>query len=115
MQVQENPLPQENPAPNEEIKKKRKRRKKQHEEGDSIVDGCLFDGCYFVSWMPWDFDGGCLPDFDGGCFDIGDGCNIGDGCSFDGCSMIFLPFRLMIILGLMAYGDWDYKAWKAKM
>src|SRR5688572_20662246 len=102
---------QNNPPPNEEIKKKRKRRKKNQEEGDSIVDevtdGCFFDGCYVLSWMPWDFDGGC--------FDIGDGCNIGDGCSFDGCSMIFFPFRLIIILGLMAYGDWDYKAWKAKI
>lgn len=107
MQVQENPLPQDNPPPNEEIKKKRKRRKKNQEEGDSIVDdGCFFDGCFFVSWLPWDFDGGC--------FDIGDGCNIGDGCSFDGCSMIFFPFRLIIILGLMAYGDWDYREWKAK-
>jgi hypothetical protein len=110
---------QENPPPNEEIKKKKRRKKKQqNQEGDSIVDevadGCLWDGCFFISWIPWDFDG-CIPDFDGGCFDIGDGCNIGDGCSFDGCSMVFLPFRMMIILGLMLYGDWDYKAWKAKV
>jgi hypothetical protein len=107
---------QDNPPPNEEIKKKKRRKKKQnHEEGDSIVDevadGCFFDGCFFLSWMPWDFDG-CVPDFDG--CSIGDGCSF-DGCSFDGCSMLFLPFRLMIILGLMLYGDWDYKHWRAKI
>jgi hypothetical protein len=26
-----------------------------------------------------------------------------------------LPFRLMVILGLMFYGDWDFKNWKAKV
>jgi hypothetical protein len=106
MQVNENPVP-------EDVKKKRRKRRKS-DEGDSIVDdvdGCVFDGCYVLSWLPWDFDGGCLPDFDGGCFDIGDGCS-----GFDGCSRVFfLPFRLMVIAGLMLFGDWDYKEWKAKL
>jgi hypothetical protein len=115
MQVNENPLPEE------ELKKKRRKRK-QSNEGDSIVDdvadGCIFDGCYIVSWLPWDFDGGCLPDFDGGCIpDFDGGCfDIGDGCSsFDGCSMVFLfPLRLVVMFGLMLYGDWDFKHGRAK-
>lgn len=66
---------------------------------------------------------GCLLALTDGCL-YTDGCNNSDGClSFDGCnpldfdgctSMFFVPFRLLVILGLMLYGDWDYKNGCAK-
>ncbi|MEL6307030.1 MAG: hypothetical protein AAFQ52_02755, partial [Chloroflexota bacterium] len=57
--------------------------------------------------------------FDGdGCSNSGDGCLGFDGGCFDGfsggCSLLFLPLRWLVIVGLMLYGDWDYRQGRAK-
>ncbi len=90
----------------EEIR--RKRQEVQEEDGtvvEDVAEGCLYlpdfsDGC--VPDLPGcsGNDNGCLPDFDGGCIpDF-------DGCSYSG---LLFPLRIMVIVGLILYGDWDFR------
>ena len=97
-------------------KQKRKKQRQKAQSGNN-AESCLWDGCYFI-----DFSDGCY-DFDGGCFGFGDndGCidlDFDGGCfdGFDGRSMMLImqPFRVLVIWGLMIYGDWDYRKWRAK-
>lgn len=91
-------------------KKKRKKRQKQNKEDDAYHHdttyhdnaGCLIDGCYLGA-LGLD---GCASFDNASCNDL-DGCGSFDGCSL-GCLM--LPWRLFVILGLMAYGDWPVVA-----
>ena len=96
------------------------KRKKRKQNKSATQDGCILDGCYYMpvdGCAYFDFDGGCL-EFDGGCLDIGDGCAAFDGGCLDigsGCTMLTLfPLRLFVIIGLMLYGDWDFKHHRAK-
>lgn len=115
--IQEEPKFPDEPPPTTGKRKRRKR--KQSEDGDD-TDSCLWgamDGCF---WVDFAFgNDGCLPfgGDDGGCIDIDLGCFSFDGCSFDGCSaysIVGLPLRMLVILGLILYGDWDFKAGRAK-
>lgn len=88
---------------------KRKKRQQKAQSGNN-TDSCLWDGCFYIGLGDGCFDigdsDGCIDlDFDGGCFDIGDSCSM---------SMVTLPLRIAVILGLMLYGDWDYRNWRAK-
>ena len=77
---------------------------------------CLGDACLIVG------TDGCVELSLDGCSNS-DSCLSFDGCfGFDGCSAFsgimampfLLVFRLSVILGLMLYGDWDYKHHCAK-
>lgn len=67
----------------------------------------------------YDIVNGCALDSDS-CFLESEGCNLdADSCflapDFDSCtSLLFLPFRWIVIGGLMLYGDWDYQGWTLK-
>lgn len=74
--------------------KKRKNRPSRDQHDNSGCGWVALDGCFYSSML----GDGCLR-FDGGCFDGFSG----------GCSLLFLPLRWLVILGLMLYGDWDYR------
>lgn len=59
-------------------------------------------------WFIWD---GCL--IADGCLPSSDGCLPSNGCSaFDSCTVgcVGGPLRLMVIVGLMLYGEWPVQA-----
>ncbi len=91
----------------------RKKNKRKQQKSTVSDNSCLTDSCFYISFDGcFDFDGGCLDSGDGGCLEFDGGCfDIGGGCAL----VMLLPLRILVIAGLMLYGDWDYAKWQAKI
>lgn len=92
-------------------KKQKNKRKSQRAVRQNDNSSCIGDACLFTA------SDGCVELSIDGCTELPiDGCTNSDGClDFNSYVMlVMLPLRWVVILGLMLYGDWDYKNHCAK-